>query len=57
MPTYHLKHGELVRALTRKLHDKHPAITLAGCSYYGVGIAACITNGKQTAEAISQQLT
>ncbi len=57
MPTYHLKHGELVRSLTQKLHDKHPAITLAGCSYYGVGIAACITNGKQTAEAISQQLT
>ena len=57
MPTYHLKHGELVRSLTQKLYDKHPAITLAGCSYYGVGIAACITNGKQTAKAISQQLT
>lgn len=56
MPTYNLDHGEAIAALNEKLANHYPHIWLAGCSYYGVGIPACITNGMQTAEKIISQL-
>ena len=52
MPNYHLAHGDAIQALTGKMADDMPNVVLAGCSYYGVGIAACIKNGKETAEKI-----
>ncbi|WP_026690904.1 protoporphyrinogen oxidase [Alteribacter aurantiacus] len=52
MPNYHTAHTESVTALEEKMATLFPNITLAGCSYYGVGIGACIKNGKETAEAI-----
>lgn len=52
MPNYHLAHGEAIQSLTAKMTDAMPNVVLAGCSYYGVGIVACIQNGKDTAENI-----
>lgn len=56
MPTYNLDHGEAIQSLNEKLSAMYPHIILAGCSYYGVGIAACITNGLNTAEKIASEL-
>lgn len=56
MPKYHLTHRSTIESLNKKLNELFPNILLAGCSYYGVGIADCISNGKQTAEIIFNQL-
>ncbi|WP_093538324.1 protoporphyrinogen oxidase [Psychrobacillus psychrotolerans] len=52
MPNYHLAHGDAIQSLTAKMANDMPNVLLAGCSYYGVGIAACIKNGRETAEKI-----
>lgn len=56
MPNYHLEHGQAVTALSEKLSAQYPQVVLAGCSYYGVGIGACIKNGKETAELIAESI-
>lgn len=56
MPNYHLEHGQAVKSLTEKMAVEMPNIVLAGCSYYGVGIGACIKNGKETAELIAARI-
>ncbi len=53
MPNYHLKHSQAVSSLSQKMADLFPNVLLAGCSYYGVGIGACITNGKNIADTIA----
>lgn len=55
MPVYNLAHTQAVKALEQQMNDYYPAVTLAGCSYYGVGIGLCIANGKQVAEKIAAQ--
>ncbi len=57
MPNYDLNHSEAVRALSEKMASVFPNVILAGCSYYGVGIGACIKNGQITAEQISDSLS
>lgn len=52
MPNYHLEHGQAIKSLQEKMSDRLPNVVLAGCSYFGVGIGACIKNGKETAEWI-----
>lgn len=52
MPNYHLAHGDAIQSLTAKMANDMPNVLLSGCSYYGVGIAACIKNGRETAEKI-----
>lgn len=52
MPNYHLGHGPAIKSLNEKIGAMLPNVVLAGCSYYGVGIGACIKNGKETAERI-----
>ncbi|MBY0599293.1 protoporphyrinogen oxidase [Bacillus bingmayongensis] len=56
MPNYHLEHNHAVQSLNEKLSAAFPNIYLAGASYYGVGIGACIGNGKKTAEKIKKAL-
>ncbi|MEI4771466.1 protoporphyrinogen oxidase [Psychrobacillus sp. FJAT-51614] len=56
MPNYHLEHGEAIKSLNQKLESMLPNVLLAGCSYYGVGIGACIKNGKETAEMIAARI-
>lgn len=52
MPRYDLAHNEALTAVVKDLEDRYPNLLLAGCSYFGVGIGACIQNGKNTAERI-----
>lgn len=52
MPRYDLAHKEALSVLQNDLAEHYPNIWLAGASYYGVGIGACIQNGKATAEKI-----
>lgn len=56
MPKYDLHHRQRVEALTKKLSASDPDVVLAGCSYYGVGIADCIVNGKETAGKVMEKL-
>ncbi|PKG22282.1 protoporphyrinogen oxidase [Niallia nealsonii] len=56
MPVYSLHHKEAVDDLTVKLNSLYPDVILAGCSYYGVGIAACIANGEETAKKVGNRL-
>lgn len=56
MPNYHMEHGEAIKSLNQKLSSMLPNVVLAGCSYYGVGIGACIKNGKETAQLISERI-
>lgn len=52
MPTYDLAHHEALDQVLAKLDQLYPNLFIAGCSYFGVGIGACIDNGKETAEKI-----
>lgn len=50
MPRYDLAHNEALQELLSQFDKKYPNLFIAGCSYFGVGIGACIDNGKTTAE-------
>lgn len=52
MPRYDLAHNEALSILLEHIADRYPNVLLAGCSYFGVGIGACIENGKETAARI-----
>ncbi|MHC0038672.1 protoporphyrinogen oxidase [Pseudoneobacillus sp. C159] len=54
MPNYLISHPQTVDAIERKLDANYPGILIAGCSYYGVGIPDCITNGKNIALQIQK---
>ncbi|MGG1632821.1 protoporphyrinogen oxidase [Rossellomorea sp. NRS-1567] len=56
MPNYHLEHSQSVQSLGENLATELPRVKLAGASYFGVGIGACIQNGKKTAESIIDEL-
>lgn len=56
MPRYDLAHNEALSVVVNDLADRYPNLLLAGCSYFGVGIGACIQNGKKTAEQIVANL-
>lgn len=54
MPKYDLAHYEALKGMTTELDINYPNLFIAGCSYFGVGIGACIQNGKQIGEKIAQ---
>ncbi|CAN7401566.1 protoporphyrinogen oxidase [Rossellomorea sp. LjRoot5] len=56
MPNYHLSHNQAVQALEQLLSTEMPQVKLAGASYYGVGIGACIQNGKKIAESLIEDI-
>lgn len=56
MPKYDLAHNEALSKLVAKFEEVYPNVQLAGCSYFGVGIGACIANGKVTGERIAASL-
>lgn len=53
MPRYDLAHKEALEQVVQLMAAKYPNVHLAGCSYFGVGIGACIANGKATAAKIA----
>ncbi|MEG0438330.1 MAG: protoporphyrinogen oxidase [Solibacillus sp.] len=52
MPRYDLAHKDALHVIVEDLKIHYPNVILAGCSYFGVGIGACIQNGKTTAQQI-----
>lgn len=56
MPRYDLAHRDALQGLEQKMAEQYPTIYLAGCSYYGVGIGACIQNGKTIGEKVANEL-
>ncbi|HBT73262.1 MAG TPA: protoporphyrinogen oxidase, partial [Lysinibacillus sp.] len=50
MPKYDLAHREALQGLVQELQENYPNLSIAGCSYFGVGIGACIQNGKKIGE-------
>lgn len=56
MPKYDLAHNEALGKLVAKFEELYPNVHLAGCAYFGVGIGACIVNGKKTGEKIAASL-
>ena len=51
MPQYHLGHRNLVDGID-ELMVNHPGLELAGNSYRGVGIPACIESGALAIERL-----
>lgn len=49
MPQYHVGHVELVEEMFSRV-ERHKGLELAGSSYRGVGIPACISSGRAAAE-------
>lgn len=56
MPNYNMNHKAAVEGLERKLAEQLPNVRLAGASYHGVGIGACIQKGKDLAETLVAEL-
>ncbi|MFJ5767998.1 protoporphyrinogen oxidase [Lysinibacillus sp. NPDC093210] len=56
MPKYDLAHHEALKGLTAELAESYPNLSIAGCSYFGVGIGACIQNGKKIGEELAEKL-
>lgn len=56
MPRYDLAHNEALSKVVQQLATDYPNVLLAGCAYFGVGIGACILNGKKTAEQIISRI-
>lgn len=56
MPRYDKNHNEALQVVVNQIEEKYPNLFIAGCSYFGVGIGACIENGKETAEKIMNRI-
>ncbi len=57
MPKYDLAHREALQGLLQELETNYPNLSIAGCSYFGVGIGACIQNGKKIGDNIAEKLS
>lgn len=57
MPKYDLAHREALQGLLQELETNYPNLSIAGCSYFGVGIGACIQNGKKIGDNIAGKLS
>ncbi|MGE7948908.1 protoporphyrinogen oxidase [Lysinibacillus sp. NPDC093688] len=57
MPKYDLAHREALQGLLQELEKNYPNLSIAGCSYFGVGIGACIQNGKKIGEELAEKLS
>ena len=55
MPQYHLGHVERVASI-QQMTQRHCGLELAGNSYRGVGIPACIQSGAEAIERLGGQL-
>jgi oxygen-dependent protoporphyrinogen oxidase len=57
MPKYDLAHREALQGLLQDLEKNYPNLSIAGCSYFGVGIGACIQNGKKIGDELAGKLS
>lgn len=49
MPQYLVGHLDRMKTLESYLKEQHPAITVTGAGYYGVGLPDCIGHGQKAA--------
>jgi oxygen-dependent protoporphyrinogen oxidase len=54
-PQYTPGHGSRVSAAEGSLARSHPGVFLAGSSYHGIGIPACIASGRRAARMAHQR--
>lgn len=52
LPQYRVGHGALVADIEATLGAEHPGIVLAGAAYRGVGLPACIHDGRDAARRL-----
>jgi oxygen-dependent protoporphyrinogen oxidase len=55
-PQYRPGHGDAVRSFMAQVEKALPTVRLAGSSYHGIGIPACIGSGRQAAESVRAAL-
>jgi oxygen-dependent protoporphyrinogen oxidase len=55
-PQYRPGHAHRVEALDKQLHSAAPGVVLAGASYRGIGIPACINDGQRAASRALSEL-
>jgi oxygen-dependent protoporphyrinogen oxidase len=55
-PQYRPGHASRVDALDKQLHESAPGVVLAGASYRGIGIPACINDGQRAATRTLNEL-
>jgi oxygen-dependent protoporphyrinogen oxidase len=55
-PQYFPEHGSLVSKLEAFLETSSPGVYLAGSSYRGIGIPACIASGRRAAQLARQSV-
>jgi oxygen-dependent protoporphyrinogen oxidase len=56
-PQYEVGHLERIKRVEAALASAAPAVALAGASYRGAGLPACIASGRAAARAVSDALT
>ncbi len=56
LPQYGLGHLQRVAAIRTTLSREAPMVALAGSSYGGVGVPACIGSGRRSAKEILSSL-
>jgi oxygen-dependent protoporphyrinogen oxidase len=54
-PQYLPGHTEKVAAMRARLAAEHPNVQLAGAAYSGIGVPACIRQGREAADAVIAQ--
>jgi oxygen-dependent protoporphyrinogen oxidase len=54
-PQYFPGHGARIAAVEAALADRLPAVALAGASYRGSGLPACIGSGRRAAQQIRER--
>jgi oxygen-dependent protoporphyrinogen oxidase len=54
-PQYSLGHGSRVAGIEAAVQARLPTVALAGASYHGSGIPACIASGRRAARAVVER--
>ena len=52
LPQYQVGHGALVDDIETTMTAEHPGLVLAGAAYRGVGLPACINDGRSAARRL-----
>ena len=55
-PQYRPHHFSTLANVEKKLHDNAPGVFLAGASYRGIGIPACVQQARKVAETTAEYL-
>lgn len=56
MPQYMVGHEARMKKMDEQFHKEYPQIHLVGSSYKGISVPDCVTQGKQAADKVIQEL-